>query len=130
MQLFKSKQLGLYYPRQQNFSIQNEIPLPLVHIALSSLRLVLSDQFRVLETLKMLAQLPRHAHALIDSGGVAQLSSLLIDLYRPHAVCFSTFKNLLLEVCIALAQWPTAAQRMVTKLEEDFLDEIYPPAQK
>lgn len=73
----------------------------------------------------MLAQLPRHAHALIDSGGVAQLTSLFVDLYRPNAVYFSTFKNLLLEVCIALAQWPTAAQRMVTKMEEDFYDEIY-----
>jgi hypothetical protein len=113
--------------------VQNDIPLPLVHIALSSLKLTLSDQFRVLETLKMLAQLPRHAHALIDSGGVAQLSSLFVDLYRPNAVYFSTFKNLLLEVCIALAQWPTAAQRMVTKMEEDFYDEIYqtsPPKEK
>lgn len=65
MQLFKSKQIGLYYPKQQNFTIQNEIPLPLVHIALSALKLVISDQFRVLEMLKMLAQLPRHANALI-----------------------------------------------------------------
>jgi hypothetical protein len=72
--------------------------------------------------LKMLAQLPRHANALIESGGVAQLSSLFIEFYKPNAVFFSTFKNLVLEVCIGLAQWPTAAQRMITKLEEDFLE--------
>ena len=127
MQLFKSKQIGLYYPKQQNFTIQNEIPLPLVHIALSALRLVLSDQFRVLEMLKMLAQLPRHANALIEAGGVTQLSSLFIEIYKPNAVYFSTFKNLVLEVCIALAQWPTAAQKMVTKMEEDFSEELYQP---
>jgi len=71
----------------------------------------------VLEMLKMLAQLPRHANAIIEAGGVAQLSSLFLDFYRPDAVFFSTFKNLVLEVCIALSQWPIAAQRMVTKLE-------------
>jgi hypothetical protein len=66
--------------------------------------------------LKMLAQLPRHANAIIEAGGVAQLSIMFLEFYKPNALFFSTFKNLLLEVCIALSQWPTAAQRMVTKL--------------
>lgn len=65
----------------------------------------------------MLAQLPRHANAIIDFGGVSQLSTLFLEFYKPNAVLFSTFKNLVLEVCIALSQWPTAAQRMVTKLD-------------
>ena len=52
----------------------NEIPLPLVHIGLSSLKLLPSDQFRVLEMIKMLAQLPRHANAIIEAAGVSKLS--------------------------------------------------------
>jgi len=46
--------------------------------------------------LKMLAQLPRHANAIIEAGGVAQLSMLFLEFYRPNAVFFSTFKNLVL----------------------------------
>jgi 2-keto-3-deoxy-6-phosphogluconate aldolase len=95
----------------------NEIPLPLVHIGLSSLKLLPSDQFRVLEMIKMLAQLPRHANAIIEAGGVSQLCTLFLEFYKPGSVLFSTFKNLVLEVCIALSQWTTAAQRMVTKLD-------------
>jgi 2-keto-3-deoxy-6-phosphogluconate aldolase len=95
----------------------NEIPLPLAEVGLESLKLLPSDQFRVLEMLKMLAQLPRHATTIIERGGVAQLCDLFLRFYQPNALIFSTFKNLVLEVCIALSQWPTAAQRMVTKLE-------------
>jgi hypothetical protein len=67
--------------------------------------------------LKMLTQLPRHATTIIERGGVSQLTCLFLEFYQPHSVVFSTFKNLVLEVCIALSQWPTAAQRMVTKLD-------------
>jgi hypothetical protein len=66
--------------------------------------------------LKMLAQLPRHANAIIEAAGIAQLSTLFLQFYKPNVMFFSSFKNLVLEVCIALSQWPTAAQRMVTKL--------------
>ena len=106
----------MYYPKQQNYSIQNEIPLPLVHICLESLKLHLSDQYRVLETLKMLAQIPRHANLIIESGGVTQISQLFLQLNKSNVIYFSTFKNLVLEVCIALSHWPNAAQKMVTKL--------------
>jgi len=66
--------------------------------------------------LKMLAQLPRLAREIIEQGGVQRLSNLFLQFYRPSAFFFSSFKNVVLEVCIALAQWPGAAQVMVSKL--------------
>ena len=65
------------------------------------------------------------ANEIIQKDGIPALVSLFLRFYNPNSFFFSSFKNLLLEVFISLAQWHAAALKMIEPLIQDHFDEIY-----